>query len=305
MKLGLLTAALATWSFDEVATWAAANGFQALEVACWPASEDAARRYAGVCHLDVERLDVAAVHATLRRTGLELSALAYYPNNLHPDRGERAAANAHLRAVIDAAAALGVGTVTTFAGNDRHRGVAENLATFAQVWPALVEHAEGRGVRIAIENCPMLFSADEWPGGDNLARSPAIWRAMFERIPSPALGLNLDPSHLLWQMIDAERAVYEFGDRIFHAHAKDLEIRADGLYEHGVLSGGMGWQVPRLCGHGQVDWGRFVAALYGVGYDATIAVEHEDRRFEGTPELVRRGFRIARDTLAPLLARPE
>jgi sugar phosphate isomerase/epimerase len=268
----------------------------------WPAGEGAARRYAGVCHIDVERLDVAAVRATLERTGLEISALAYYPNNLDPDPEARAAANAHLRRVIDAAAALDVGIVGTFVGNDRTRPVPENLRTFAEVWPPLVAHAAQQGVRIAIENCPMIFSHDEWPAGNNLAYSPAIWREMFRIIPDASFGLNIDPSHLVWQMIDCERAIYEFGDRIFHAHGKDLEVRPDGLYEHGVMSAGIGWQVPRLCGLGQVDWGRFVAALYGVGYDHVISIEHEDRRFEGSVEAVQRGFAIARNTLAPLIA---
>jgi sugar phosphate isomerase/epimerase len=103
-------------------------------------------------------------------------------------------------------------------------------------------------------------------------------------------------------MIDYERAVYDFGERIFHAHAKDLEVRPDGLYRHGTFSGGIGWQVPRIPGLGQVDWPRFVAALYAVGYDHVLSVEHEDRKFEGTQELVERGFVIARETLKPLLA---
>ena len=157
-------------------------------------------------------------------------------------------------------------------------------------------------MKIAIENCPMIFSHDEWPGGDNLAYSPAIWREMFTAIPDDNFGLNFDPSHLIWQMIDIERAVHEFGERIFHAHGKDLEVRPDGLYEHGVMSAGVGWQVPRLCGLGQVDWGRFVGALYAVGYDNVVSIEHEDRRFEGSVELVQRGFLIARNTLRPLLA---
>jgi sugar phosphate isomerase/epimerase len=156
-------------------------------------------------------------------------------------------------------------------------------------------------VKIAIENCPMIFSYDEWPGGTNLAWSPAIWDEMFAAIPDDNFGLNLDPSHLVWLMIDYERVVYDFAERIFHAHAKDLEIRRDGLYRHGTLSSGIGWQVPRIPGLGEVDWTRFVAALYAVGYDHVLSVEHEDRRFEGTQELVERGFLIARNTLAPVL----
>jgi sugar phosphate isomerase/epimerase len=302
MKLGLLTAAFPELTLDEIAEWAAANDFDALEVACWPAGEGAARRYAGVSHIDVEDFSPVQVNETLERHGLTISALAYYPNNLDPDDEAREAAHRHLRKVIEAAGKLGVPTVGTFAGNDRSKPMPENLERFAELWPPLVKHAGDHGVQIAIENCPMIFSYDEWPGGNNLAYNPHAWRAMFEAIPDPHFGLNLDPSHLVWQMIDAERVVHEFGDRILHAHGKDLEVRPDGLYEQGVMSTGIGWQVPRLCGHGQVDWGRFIGALYAVGYDGVVSVEHEDRRFEGEVELVKKGFRIARNTLRPLIA---
>jgi len=300
VKLGLLTAAFPDRTLDEVAAWAAANGFRALEVACWPAG-GADRRYAGVSHLDVDALEADAVHALLARHGLEISALAYYPNNLHPDDALREAANAHLRKVIDAAQALGVGVVGTFVGNDKDRPLPENLERFRRIWPPLVAYAGERGVRVAIENCPMIFGWDEWPGGGNLAWSPAIWDELFAAIPDEHFGLNLDPSHLVWLQIDYERAVYDYAQRIFHVHAKDMEIRRDGLYRHGTLSAGMGWQVPRLPGLGEVDWSRFVAALYAVGYDGVLSVEHEDRGFEGSPELVERGFLLARNTLAPLL----
>jgi sugar phosphate isomerase/epimerase len=301
VKLGLLTAAFPDLTLDEVATWASANGFEMLEVACWPAGGGEKRRYAGVTHIDVDSLDADEVRSTLDRHGLEISSLAYYPNNLHPDDTEREAVNGHLRKVVDAAQALGVGTVGTFVGNDKNRPLPENLQRFREIWPALVSYAGERGVRIAIENCPMIFSYDEWPGGNNLAWSPAIWDELFSAIPDDNFGLNLDPSHLVWLQIDYERAVYDFAPRIFHAHAKDLEIRRDGLYRHGTFSSGIGWQVPRIPGLGEVDWSRFVAALYAIGYDHVLSVEHEDRKFEGTQELVERGFLIARNTLAPLI----
>jgi sugar phosphate isomerase/epimerase len=301
VKLGLLTAALGDLTLEEVAAWSSANGFEALEVACWPAAGGERRRYAGVCHIDVDALDPGAVRDVLDRHGLEISALAYYPNNLHPEDAARAEANGHLRKVVDAAARLGVPTVGTFVGNDKDRPLPENLERFRAIWPELVAHASGQGVRIAIENCPMIFSWDEWPGGDNLAWSPAIWEQLFEAIPDEGFGLNLDPSHLVWLQIDYERAVYDFADRIFHVHAKDLEVRRDGLYRHGTLSAGMGWQVPRLPGLGEVRWARFLAALYAVGYDGVVSVEHEDRRFEGDLDLVQSGFLIARNTLRPLI----
>ena len=301
MKLGLLTAPFPRRSLAEVAAWAAGEGFETLEVACWPAATGERRRYAGTSHIDVARLDPEAVRDVLDPHGLSISSLAYYPNNLHPDPRERRAAHAHLRKVIDAAAALGVPTVGTFVGRDKTKNVPDNFREFRRVWPRLVGYAEDRGVKIAIENCPMIFSYDEWPGGTNLAATPAVWDEMFSIEPSPSFGLNLDPSHLVWLQIDYERVVRDYSSRIFHVHAKDLEIDRDGLYRNGTISLGMGWQVPRLPGLGEVRWGRFVAALYRAGYDDVISIEHEDRSFEGTEELVKRGFLIARDALRPLL----
>jgi len=301
MKLGLLTAAFPRMNLERTAAWSAANGFQMLEVACWPASGGERRRYAGVSHIDVERLDAGKVCDVLDRHGLEISSLAYYPNNLHPDPGERRTVNNHLKKVVDAAAALGVPTVGTFVGRDQTKNVPDNFREFRKVWPRLVSYAEGRGVNIAIENCPMIFSWDEWPGGTNLAATPAVWDEMFTIVPSPRFGLNLDPSHLVWLRIDYLRVVRDYASRILHVHAKDMEIDRDGLYRNGTVSLGMGWQVPRLPGLGEVRWDRFLAALYGVGYDGVVSVEHEDRAFEGTAELVQRGFLIARDALRPYL----
>lgn len=301
MKLGLLTAAFGGLSLADVAEWSAGAGFEMLEVACWPAEGREKRRYAGVSHIDVDSFDPDAVRELISRRGLEISSLAYYPNNLHPDDVLREAFNGHLRKVIDAAERLGVSIVGTFVGNDKDRPLPENLKRFRKIWPPLVDYAGERGVRIAIENCPMIFTYDEWPGGNNLAYAPAIWEEMFEAIPAENFGLNLDPSHLVWLMIDYEQAVYEFADRIFHVHAKDLELRREGLYRNGTFSAGLGWQVPRLPGLGEVRFDRFVAALYGVGYDHVVSVEHEDRRFEGSEELVKRGFLLARNTLRPLL----
>ena len=301
MRLGLLTAPFARRSLEHVAAWAAGEGLEMLEVACWPAAGAERRRYAGTSHIDVTRLDPERVWGVLERYGLEISSLAYYPNNLHPDPGERRAANTHLRKVIDAAAKLEVPIVGTFVGRDQTKNVPDNFREFRKVWPRLVDHAGSRGVKIAIENCPMIFSYDEWPGGTNLASTPAAWDEMFSIVDSPSFGLNLDPSHLVWLMIDYERVVRDYASKIFHVHAKDLEIDRDGLYRHGTLSLGMGWQVPRLPGLGEVRWDRFVGALYREGYDYVVSIEHEDRTFEGSEELVKRGFLIARDTLRPLL----
>lgn len=303
MKLGLFTAAFPGRSLELVADWAATHGYEALELACWPPST-AERRYSGVTTLNVEGFDknaAAALNRTLADRGLVLSSLGYYANPLHPDRVVREQVAAHLRKLIDAAALLDIQAVGTFIGKDRSKTVEANLADYAKVWPPLVKYAKDRGVKIAIENCPMLFSNDEWPGGANLANTPAIWKKMWEIIPDDNFGLNLDPSHLVWQMIDPERVVRDFGPKIFHVHAKDMSIDREGLYQNGVLSGGMGWQVPRLPGLGEMNWQRFLAALYRAGYDGVVSVEHEDRDFEGTTEKVERGFLIARDALKPYL----
>lgn len=305
MKLGLLTAAFPDTKLYDIADWASANGYSMLEIACWPAAEGATRRYSGVCHIDCAKLSksqATEIVGELANRGITISGLGYYPNPLTADAEARAQSHAHLKNVFKAAAKLGVPVVNTFIGADQAKSQKDNIAEMAKVWPKLVKAAADAGVKIGIENCPMIFSLDEFPSGNNLAYNPVGWRAMFEATPGDTLGLNLDPSHLIWQMIDPERVIDEFASRIYHFHGKDMEINTEGLYERGVMSAGIGWQRPRLPGLGQVQWGRVIAALYRNGYDHVVCVEHEDRAFEGTDELVKRGFLIARNTLAPLIA---
>jgi sugar phosphate isomerase/epimerase len=237
----------------------------------------------------------------LKNYGLEISSLGYYPNPLQADLPKRNTEIDHLKEVIVAAELLDVSVVGTFIGNDKTKNDDQNLAEFAKVWPAIVKFARERGRKIGIENCPMFFSNDEWPNGNNLAHTPHLWRKMWEIILDDNFGLNLDPSHLILQMIDIERVVHEFKDRIFHVHAKDLKIDWEGVYQHGVFSKGMGWQVPCLPGFGDVKWNRFIGALYAVGYDSYISIEHEDRAFEGSEARVKQGFLIVRDVLRPYI----
>ncbi|MDH3681940.1 MAG: sugar phosphate isomerase/epimerase [Acidimicrobiia bacterium] len=301
MRLGLNTAPFGELTVQEVADWASANGYEMLEVCCWPSGEGATRRYAGVCHIDVDTVtddNASEIVDDLAARGITISGLGYYPNPLAPDAEQRAAVKEHLLKVITAASRLGVGVVNTFIGADQNRTQADNWTEAKSVWPEIVAHATDRGVKIAIENCPMIFSNDEWPSGHNLAYSPSSWRTMFETF-GETVGLNFDPSHLVWQMIDIAAAIDEFGSRFYHVHAKDLMIDRKGLYDNGIMSTGIGWQVPRLPGLGEVDWQAFFAGLYRVGYDDVVCVEHEDRDFEATDELVKRGFLIARDALVP------
>ena len=303
MKLGLLTAPFAETPLGAVADWAAANGFESLEIACWPRATGPTRRYAGTSHIDVANLGESEAHEIvyrIRDSGLSISGLGFYPNPLHPDPAHREAVIGHLKLVIAAAQKMGVGLVNTFMGGDASKTLDANWEEALRVWPDIVRFAQDHGVRLTIENCPMIFSNDEWPGGHNIAWSPRIWRRILERW-SGAIGLNFDPSHLVWLMIDQERFIREFGPDILHVQAKDLMIDRDGLYDRGTLSGGIGWQVPRIPGLGEVDWRVFFSALYRAGYDGDIIIEHEDRVFEGTDELVQRGFLVARDILRPYI----
>jgi len=286
MQLGFCSAILPDLSLEEVVEFAAAEGFACVEVMCWPVGK-AERRYAGVTHVDVAELtdaDAAKVRKLLEGAGVAISGLGYYPNPLAPDRDEAAVYIEHIRKVIAAAATLGVNQMNTFIGRDWTKSVEDNWPRFQEVWPPLVKFAEERGVRIGIENCPMLFTADEWPGGKNLAHCPAVWRRMFEAIPSASFGLNYDPSHLVWQQIDYIQPLKDFADRLFHVHAKDVRIEYDRLDEVGILATPLEYHCPKLPGLGEVNWGRFLSVLSDVGYDGPVCIEVEDRAYEATLE---------------------
>ena len=240
----------------------------------------------------------AAINADLTARGLTISALGYYPNPLHPDAAHRDQVATHLRHVITAAALLNVPLVNTFVGGDRTLTLDQNWTRATEILPPILAHARAHGVTVAFENCPMIFSHDEWPGGHNIAYSPRIWRRIFDAWD---VAMNYDPSHLVWQMIDQPRFLREFGAKIAHVHAKDLMIDRDGLYENGIMSLGMGWQVPRMPGLGQVNWAETFAGLYRAGYDGAVIIEHEDRDFEGTDDKVKRGFLLAQNVLRPYI----
>lgn len=286
LKLGFVSAILPDLNLEEVVRFASANGFDAVEVMCWPKGK-AERRYAGVTHVDVNALDAAEVgriKELMSKEGVAISGLGYYPNPLTADRAEAEVYIAHIRKVIDAAKLLGVGVVNTFVGRDQAKSVDDNWPRFLEVWRPMVRYAGDQGINIGIENCPMSFSKDEWPGGKNLATTPAIWRRMFEDIPDSNFGLNFDPSHLVWQGIDIPRAVREFGKRIVHAHAKDARVDPEGLYENGVLAYPLKYHTPKLPGLGDVNWSKFISALTESGYDGPVCIEVEDRAYEGSLE---------------------
>ncbi len=305
MKLGFLTAPFPETPLMDVAHWAAANDFQVLEIACWPRASGPTRRYAGTSHIDVASLSDGQAREIVDQVagkGLDISGLGFYPNPLHPDAAVRRAAIDHIKKVIEAARKMGVPYMNTFMGGDPRRNLDENWAEALKVWPEIVKHAQDNGVKVTIENCPMIFSDDEWPGGNNIAWSPYIWRRILEQWGG-TVGLNYDPSHLVWLMIDQGRFIREFGPHILHFQAKDVQIDRDGLYERGTMSSGIGWQIPRLPGLGDANWAEIFSNLYRVGYGGDCIIEHEDRRFEGTDELVKRGFLLARNILRPYIPR--
>jgi sugar phosphate isomerase/epimerase len=287
----------------KVADWSASVGFEALEIACWPASGGEARRYAGTSHINVDGLSkskASEIVGAIHDKAMSISALGYYPNPLHADSDYRERVIGHLKKVIVAASLMKVPVVNTFMGGDKTLTPDQNWERARKIFPDIVAHARDNGVTLAFENCPMIFSYDEWPGGHNIAYSPKIWRRIFETWGND-VGMNFDPSHLIWQMIDPARFIREFGSKMVHVHAKDLMIDRDALYENGVMSLGIGWQVPRMPGLGDINWAEIFAGLYRVGYDGPVIIEHEDRTFEGSNEKVKRGFLLARDVLRPFV----
>ena len=296
MKLGLITSIFEEMNFKQVVDFAAENGLECLEVACWPASGGAKRRYAGVSHIDAETLtmeEAEEIKAYLKVKGVEISSLAYYPNMLDPDEEKRNAYISHLYKLIDASALLDVNMVTTFIGRIPDKTVSANLEEVKKVWPPVLEYARGKGVRIAIENCPMLFTEDEWPGGQNLMTSPANWRKIFEILPFDNLGINYDPSHFVWQQIDYIRPIYEFRDKIFHVHYKDIKVYPDKLADVGIMATPLQYMSPKLPGLGDVDWGKYVSALTDIGYDGYTCIEVEDKAFEGSLEEAKKAVRLS------------
>ncbi|MEG1891045.1 MAG: sugar phosphate isomerase/epimerase family protein [Clostridia bacterium] len=295
MKRGFLSAIVPDMTFREVMEFAAELHMDCVEVACWPVSA-ANRRYSGVTHIDVANLDekqIDEIRQTCRDTGITISAIAYYPNTLDPDPDKRAFYISHLKKCIDAAKMLGVNQVNSFIGKVKDLSVNANFEIYKEVWPNIVAYAAVRGVRIAIENCPMYYTIDEFPGGTNLASTPEIWRRMFAIIPDANFGLNYDPSHLIWQLIDYVKPLYEFKERIFHVHFKDVKIDHERLSDAGIYAYPATYQTPKLPGLGDIDFRAFVCGLYDIHYDGCAVIEVEDRAFEATLESRKDAIRLS------------
>ncbi len=293
MKLGFVSAILPDQTLEEVVQFAAETGYDCVELMCWPKGK-AERRYAGVTHIDVLNLSDADVDNILRcmsDAGVTISGLGYYPNPLTPNETEAHIYSEHLKQLILAAKRLSVDIVNTFIGRDQTRTIDANWDRFKGVWKPLIQFAEDNDIRIGIENCPMFFTEDEWPSGQNLAYSPAIWERMFTEIPSNNFGLNFDPSHFIWLQMDYLRPLTTFADRIFHVHAKDVRLDRERLNEVGILATPLQYHTPKLPGLGDVDWGRFFSVLSDTGYEGSVCVEVEDRAYEATLDTRQRALR--------------
>jgi sugar phosphate isomerase/epimerase len=295
MKLGIVSAIFDQSNFEEMINIVAENGLDCVEVACWPV-EKATRRYAGVSHIDVTKLNEQTAQKITdyaASKNVEISALAYYPNPLDEDLQKRQAAIDHLYRLIDAADLMGIHLVTTFIGRMQTKSLSENLTEMVRVWKPILKYAEEKNVRIAIENCPMLFTEDEWPGGQNLMTTPAIWREVFKRLDSPMLGLNYDPSHFVWQQIDYIAPLYEFKDKLFHVHYKDIKLYAEKLKDVGVMATPLNYMSPKLPGLGDVNWASYVSALTDIGFDGYSCIEIEDKAFEKNYEDVKKSVTLS------------
>lgn len=304
LDLGFVSAILAEKSFDEVIEFAAKNQFKCVEIMCWPVGK-AERRYAGVTHINVDELDnnkVSEIQTALAMNHVYVSGLGYYPNPLDPDEKQAEVYVEHIKKVIRAAARLGVGVVNTFVGRDPSKSVEDNLKKFAEVWPGIVKIAEENNIKIGIENCPMLFTRDEWPGGKNLATTPAIWKKMFEIIPSPAFGLNYDPSHLVWMQMDEVKPIYDFKEKLFHIHLKDVKVYPEKLNEVGIMAYPLDYHSPKIPGLGDVDWRGFFSALTSVKYRGPVCIEVEDKAYEGSQKDVEAAILTSRNYVRQFLA---
>lgn len=303
MQFGFVSAILAEQSYEEVIDFAAANGFNCVELMCWPVGK-AERRYAGVTHIDVDQLSdqkVAQILGYAQDKRVAISALGYYPNPLDANLEKRMVALDHLKKLMVASAKLGINRVTTFIGKDPKKTLQDNFDLFVEIWTPLIALAEKLKVQIAIENCPMYFTQDEWPGGQNLATTPAIWRRMFAAIPSPYFGLNYDPSHLIWQQMDYIKPIYEFKDRIFHVHYKDIKIFRDKLSDVGIMATPLEYMSPKLPGQGDVDWGKYVSALNDIRYQGPTCIEVEDKAYESSLADCKRAILTSRNYLSQFI----
>jgi len=304
LDLGFVSAILPNKNLDEVLAFAQKEHFTCVEVMCWPSENADTRRYAGVSHISVDALshdELLSLKDKLANQPVKISALGYYPNPMDPDEKQASFYRNHIKKIIKAASVLGIGNVNTFVGRDFTKNIDYNISKFKEVWPEIIDLADSLNIKIGIENCPMFFSDDEWPGGKNLATTPKIWDQLFSIIPSNNFGLNYDPSHMVWQMMDYLYPIYAYKEKLHHIHLKDVKVYPDKLNQVGILANPLEYHSPKIPGLGDINWGSFISALNDVRYRGPIVIEVEDKAYEGSDDDIVKAIRSARNHLNQFL----
>ena len=230
--------------------------------------------------------ELAALRDRMEENGVHLGSMAWFvTNHLEPEKGQQEANIRYLRRMIETAKMFGTNIISI--GTQHHpsmeiKGHMEEALDLYEANFAKYAHiAQEEGIRLCIENCPEF---------GNLAYSPEAIEQMFQRVPSRAIGLEYDPSHLVWQGIDPIRFLRHFGDRVYTVHAKDTEFMEGNLFRYGVSGKMLGeateqdlyWRY-RLPGLGVIDWKKLFDCLYELRFDGTVFIENEDPVFLGSP----------------------
>lgn len=255
--------------------------------------------------LDIEKMsekDISEFMEFMKNNNVKLGTLTCSVNHLDGDKARRKENNEYFIKTLKICKKLGTDIVATNAWADKTKSPSENMKDYKEVFSEYAKVAEAEGVKIAIENCPHSVGYPIPIG--NIAYSPEMWEAMFEAVPSKAVGLEFDPSHLLWLGVDYVKAIRDFGDRIYAFHAKDTEIMKDMLAKCGIYGRqfgassewDLGWWRYRIPGWGMVDWKGVFKALNDIGFEGQMAIEHEDPVFGGerTDEGLKLGLRYLR-----------
>lgn len=240
------------WSLPKLAAWAVENGFDGLEVG--PA-------------VPLRAVDFAEA----RRRGATLFSLTYGRNVLSGNSEERAL---HQRNVLDRvrfAGEHGIPLVVLATGRAPGKSLRTNLPAVVEwLGEQVLPLARQGNVTIAIENCPAV---------GNVATSPAMWHELFDvALPAADLTLCFDPSHLVWQFVDAAAALRRFSHKVTHVHVKDASVDRLRLAEEGI--DGEGWWRYTLPGWGELNWPALLAELQRSGYAGCLSIEQEDEAWD-------------------------
>ncbi len=254
--------------------------------------------------LDPDRLDdaaIARIKGNIERAGIYVSALAVDGNHIDPDPARRAQVNTYAAKCIELAGKMGIpnigGQSGTIRGERLEQQVDEIVRVYTEKYFPLCEKYK---VRILWE---------PYAGGPNIATGPVGWEALFKAFNnSPHVGLQFDPSHLVWQFMDPVAAAREFVDKIFDVHLKDTEILWHVVRRAGIQPvNNVRWWRFRLPGDGSVDWKGFFSVLAEAGYTGAMNIENEDEFYypgynQGNfTEQYKRGFRLAHEFLKTLV----